>query len=361
MSEDWQTHWEDYYRILQVDPSAEPEVIAAAYKKLTAKYHPDHNPNADANEKTKKINVAYGVLSDPAKRKTYDELWFQKKSGTSNRPTARSAPQEPTPPKPIVEPKHIRLHDVDPRQTQTFSYTIQNLGGSYKKLRMQRSEWLRIVSSEPLTDRHALPMKVIMSVEGIEWDKKYNGSVAIYLDNEDALLTIEIETIPEPFNEKVKRFMAKHKKKVALAITIPLTILILQWIVPIECPQPYGQSTGSETGVIQDTILGRWEWLNECPPNLTPEACTEFKKLQSPFLLEFLENDRLLYICEEGTRDGKYSLINQDSMQITWSSYSKRPVGFHFYDGKYEVRFFGDKIGLRKQGNKEEVTFRRVE
>jgi curved DNA-binding protein CbpA len=119
--EDWQTHWEDYYKILQVDPSAEPEVIAAAYKKLTAKYHPDHNPSPDANEKTKRINVAYSILSDPEKRKVYDAAWLQKKSRPSASSTPKPRPPKSRPPKPVVEPQHIRLHDVDPRQIQTFS------------------------------------------------------------------------------------------------------------------------------------------------------------------------------------------------------------------------------------------------
>ena len=62
----------DYYRILQVDPDAEPEVIAAAYRKLAAKYHPDVNPSPEAAERMREINVAYDLLADPAKRAEYD-------------------------------------------------------------------------------------------------------------------------------------------------------------------------------------------------------------------------------------------------------------------------------------------------
>jgi DnaJ-class molecular chaperone len=62
----------DYYRVLQVDPDAEPEVIAAAYRKLAAKYHPDVNSSPEANTRMQEINVAYGVLGDPAARAEYD-------------------------------------------------------------------------------------------------------------------------------------------------------------------------------------------------------------------------------------------------------------------------------------------------
>jgi curved DNA-binding protein CbpA len=62
----------DYYKTLQVDPSAEPEVIAAAYKRLSLKYHPDTNPAADAKQRMQEINEAYTVLKDPGKRHAYD-------------------------------------------------------------------------------------------------------------------------------------------------------------------------------------------------------------------------------------------------------------------------------------------------
>ncbi len=62
----------DYYRILQVNPNAEKEVIDAAYRKLAAKYHPDVSQVSDAVERMKQINTAYEVLSDPVKRAAYD-------------------------------------------------------------------------------------------------------------------------------------------------------------------------------------------------------------------------------------------------------------------------------------------------
>jgi DnaJ-domain-containing protein 1 len=62
----------DYYRILQVDPLAEPEVITAAYRRLAAKYHPDISKAPDATRKMQQLNEAYDVLNDPEKRKRYD-------------------------------------------------------------------------------------------------------------------------------------------------------------------------------------------------------------------------------------------------------------------------------------------------
>jgi curved DNA-binding protein len=67
--------YKDYYKILEVDKKASQDEIKKAYRKLALKYHPDKNKdNKQAEEKFKLINEANQVLSDPGKRKKYDEL-----------------------------------------------------------------------------------------------------------------------------------------------------------------------------------------------------------------------------------------------------------------------------------------------
>ena len=64
----------DYYKILGVDKSASQDDIKKAFKKLARKHHPDLNPNdADAKRRFQEINEANEVLSDPEKRKKYDQ------------------------------------------------------------------------------------------------------------------------------------------------------------------------------------------------------------------------------------------------------------------------------------------------
>jgi curved DNA-binding protein len=67
--------FKDYYKILGVDKNATQEEIKKAYRKLALKYHPDRNPgDKAAEEKFKEITEAHEVLSDPEKRKKYDQL-----------------------------------------------------------------------------------------------------------------------------------------------------------------------------------------------------------------------------------------------------------------------------------------------
>jgi curved DNA-binding protein CbpA len=104
------------YRVLQVDPSAEPEVIEAAYRRLALKYHPDRNlGDAQAEEQMKRINEAFRVLGKPDLRAHYD-------SHTVSRL-----------PELEITPAEISLRSVDPNARE-LNFTVhlrQSSGHSF--------------------------------------------------------------------------------------------------------------------------------------------------------------------------------------------------------------------------------------
>ncbi|MFR6235509.1 MAG: DnaJ domain-containing protein, partial [Blautia sp.] len=65
----------DLYEVLGVDRNADEATLKKAYRKLAKKYHPDVNPgDKEAEQKFKEATNAYAILSDPEKRKQYDQF-----------------------------------------------------------------------------------------------------------------------------------------------------------------------------------------------------------------------------------------------------------------------------------------------
>ncbi|MEX1169577.1 MAG: DnaJ domain-containing protein [Chloroflexota bacterium] len=77
----------DAYRVLQVDPEAEDEVIRAAYRRLARRYHPDLTSSAEAAARMAAINAAWELIGKPSARAAYDR--GRAASATGHRPAAR--------------------------------------------------------------------------------------------------------------------------------------------------------------------------------------------------------------------------------------------------------------------------------
>ena len=65
----------DYYEVLGVSRDADESTLKKAYRQVAKKYHPDVNPgDAEAEKKFKEASEAYAILSDPDKRRQYDQF-----------------------------------------------------------------------------------------------------------------------------------------------------------------------------------------------------------------------------------------------------------------------------------------------
>ena len=78
--------YRDYFKVLGLDRNASADSIKRAFRKFARKYHPDVNPgDASAEAKFKEISEAYEVLSDPDKRRRYEQFgqyWNQAGAGS---------------------------------------------------------------------------------------------------------------------------------------------------------------------------------------------------------------------------------------------------------------------------------------
>ena len=110
----------DPYKVLQVDPEAEPEILQAADRRLAQKYHPDVMPRPEGKARMTAINAAWEIVGDPNRRAAHDRERARREAagaaeaheaktaatgqaGPSRAPTARSRPDpagRPRPPAP---------------------------------------------------------------------------------------------------------------------------------------------------------------------------------------------------------------------------------------------------------------------
>jgi molecular chaperone DnaJ len=128
--------FKNYYRVLDVQDFADPEVIKAAYRQLARKFHPDLNGgNAEAEERFKEINEAYDILGNPDKRLPYDNTLRL----VLNKPNA--SPPKGVPPQYKDAAKHkghpsksqTKKQASDPKDGPSSTSSINDLFESFKR------------------------------------------------------------------------------------------------------------------------------------------------------------------------------------------------------------------------------------
>ena len=141
----------DPYKVLQVDPDAEPEVIRAAYRALALKYHPDLAAASQARMAT--INDAWGILRDPASRAAVDLALAE----------ARRAP---APPKPAVSDEMPAA--MPPTPTGKPSGSVLDFGRyagwSLGQLAMADPNYLEWLARTPIGRSHYAEIRELLTI-----------------------------------------------------------------------------------------------------------------------------------------------------------------------------------------------------
>jgi hypothetical protein len=118
-----------HYDNLKVTRNAPPEVIRAAYKTLTQKYHPDRHPgSADAERVMALINVSYQVLSDPVQRAAHDR-WIAQQEQLAAPPPTRSSPwpRQPQRRTPEATPKPASAPEPSPSMVSSMRRLVSHV------------------------------------------------------------------------------------------------------------------------------------------------------------------------------------------------------------------------------------------
>ncbi len=176
---------EDYYRILGVDSEASAEAIRAARNRKAIELHPDrlsHVPEEErleAQEELKRVNRAYEVLGDEAKRRRYHTRWLR----------------DGSPPKPVVAPDLISFGRSAPGQLRAASFVIRNDAGAYDSIWISDPDsWVKITGYASLEADDELPLRVDIGARGVEPGKRYSESIAVRLDDAEVEVKISLRT-----------------------------------------------------------------------------------------------------------------------------------------------------------------------
>jgi curved DNA-binding protein CbpA len=188
----------DYYQILGIKRNATPEEVKESYLYWVNILHPDRmlkvpeHIRTKAEEDLKKVNEAYGVLSDRRKRAQYN-----KKIGVSVDVEIRSYPETRVKGKPKLEiyPRAIFFDRALPNVKQRGTFFIRNVGGEYSKIMISTPpQWIKIIQTKSLYPDKKLPMQIDIEAIGTDWGKTLSSKIEVRLDESEASVTVGLCT-----------------------------------------------------------------------------------------------------------------------------------------------------------------------
>lgn len=180
----------NYYDILQVNKNASPEIIEKAYKILAKKYHPDLQPEEQkkqGEELLKEINEAYEVLSNPEKKKIYDNSLLKEASKNSESNSYNEDYDD-------TYPNSIPIHELKYRQQQQELLRQQKLKQEQQyQQQLQREKELAYQEQLQQAKQKAYYDAYIQDLKNRGYKIRYKKSIKDYIkDFTSILLTLFI-------------------------------------------------------------------------------------------------------------------------------------------------------------------------
>lgn len=198
----------NYYEVLGVRIDATTDEIKSAYLELANTLHPDRlgtmpeHIRERAEAILKKVNVAYGVLSNEARRKEYDRSRYPTTGSIphfSQSTSAKTFFKKRKSPKPEVVPKTVDINNAFPYVPQRTYFIIQNNGGTCRKVFVSTPpSWLKVTKTTSIQDGTNLPMLVELEGMGTNWEKTLSTKITVKLDDKQTKLKVRLHTQAKP-------------------------------------------------------------------------------------------------------------------------------------------------------------------
>jgi DnaJ-class molecular chaperone len=163
-------HDRDYYAIMQVDELAEGAVIAAAYKALAAKYHPDRNASPNATRQMQALNEAYAVLSDPLKRAEYDRQRPRGRNGGANGhlPIPFSITPTDVRPRERLERMAQRIREVQEHALQQIQSIQERSAQQIRDIQERAAQQVRAIQDQTAQQIREIQQRTAEQVRSIQ-------------------------------------------------------------------------------------------------------------------------------------------------------------------------------------------------
>ncbi len=247
----------NYYEILEVEETAGLDEIKKAYRSKALKHHPDRVPprlKKENEEKFKQISEAYEVLSDPEKRRQYDEQLKALKDNQSF-----EQPDSPKGPGPVLEVNktHFEFKNLAPHSIVTDFIIVSNKG-SGRLTGTARSVYGWVTLSETVIDTgYSQGINMTVDTSILLADQQYRDEIEIQTNGGNQSVYVDISTAPLTNMDTLiilARSIVSKRWFMSLFYAVSLTLLFSF------CNQYFRQRTGT-VSLPEETIAAYDDWI----------------------------------------------------------------------------------------------------